>query len=49
MRLNSGDNAPKSGTYKVVDQNGRVQNTVDMREGETLPPTQSSGYHYEID
>lgn len=49
MKLNSGDTAPKSGEYKVVDQNGKVMQTVSMREGQTLPPTQSSKWYFEID
>ncbi len=50
MRLNSGDTAPKTGSYKVIDdQTGRQINHVYMNEGDTLPPTQSSDCHYEID
>lgn len=49
MRLNSGEIAPRSGSYKVVDQNGRMINTVDMNEGDKLPPTQSSQHHFEIE
>lgn len=49
MKLNSGDTAPKTGVYRVVDRNGRVQNTARVSEGQTLPPTQSSDYYYEID
>ena len=49
MRLNSGDTAPKTANYKVIDQNGKVIGSVHMREGETLPPTQQSGCHYEVE
>ncbi len=49
MRLNSGDTAPKSGSYKVIGKNGEVVNTVQMEKGDTLPPTQQSGWHYEIE
>lgn len=49
MRLDSGDNAPKTGTYKVIDPNGRVIGSVHMKEGETLPPTDMSGCHYEME
>ncbi len=48
MRLQPGEIAPTTGTYNVVDENGRRQYTVDMNKGETMPPTQSSKYHYEI-
>ncbi len=49
MRLNSGDTAPKSANYKVVGPNGESMGTVYMKEGETLPPTQISGCHYEVE
>lgn len=48
MRLHPGDVAPTTGTYNVVDELGTRQYTVDMNKGETMPPTQSSKYHYEI-
>ena len=55
MQLNSGDTAPRSANYKVVSPDGQVignmQNigNVYMKEGETLPPTQISGCHYEME
>lgn len=49
MRLNSGDTAPKSANYKVIGPDGQVVGNVYMREGETLPPTQMSGCHYEME
>lgn len=49
MRLNSGDTAPKSGSYKVIDSQGKTLNTVYVNEGETMPPTQISDCHYEIE
>lgn len=49
MRLNSGDSAPKTANYKVIDSNGKVIGKVHMQEGETLPPTQMSGCHYEVE
>ena len=48
MKLNSGDNAPRSGSYKIVDAQGRTVNTIYIAEGETMPPTQTSGCHYEF-
>lgn len=48
MRLNSGDYAPRSGSYKVVDRQGKTVNTIYIAEGETMPPTQTSGCHYEF-
>ncbi len=47
MRLNCGDVCPKTGAYKVIDQNGKVVNTIYVGEGETMPPTQYSDCHYE--
>lgn len=38
MRLNCGDTCPKSGSYKVIDGNGKVINWVHVEEGETMPP-----------
>ena len=49
MRLNAGDTAPKSGQYRVVDEKGRTVNTANVKRGQTLPPTQASGWSYEID
>ena len=49
MRLNSGDTAPKTANYKVIDSEGKVIGCVYMHEGETLPPTQKSGCHYEAE
>ncbi len=47
MKLSCGDICPKTGAYKVIDGNGHVLNTIYIAEGETMPPTQSSGCHYE--
>jgi hypothetical protein len=49
MRLNSGEIAPRAGSYKVVDSQGKVINKVYVNEGDTMPPTQISDCHYEID
>lgn len=49
MRLNCGDICPKTGSYRVVDENGKTMNTIYVGEGETMPPTQTSGCHYEMD
>lgn len=47
MKLNCGDTCPKTGSYKVINEQGRVVNTVYVGEGETMPPTQYQGCHYE--
>lgn len=49
QKFKPGELAPKSGTYRVVDQNGNTMYTVDVERGEHLPPTQSSDWHLEID
>jgi hypothetical protein len=49
MRLNCGDTCPKSGSYKVIDKSGKTINNVWVSEGETMPPTQQSDCHYELD
>ena len=49
MKLDCGDVCPKSGSYKVVDSNGKVVNSVWVGKGETMPPTQKSDCHYEIE
>lgn len=48
MKLNSGDTAPKTGTYKVVGSKGEVISSVKVNKGDKLPPTQSSSHHFEI-
>lgn len=47
MRLNCGDVCPKTGSYKVIDKNGKTVNKIYVGEGETMPPTQESDCHYE--
>ncbi|MBE7090775.1 MAG: YjzC family protein [Clostridiales bacterium] len=47
MRYNSGETAPKTGSYKVVNENGREVNRVYLNEGDTFPPTSCSQCHYE--
>jgi hypothetical protein len=49
MKYNSGETAPKTGSYKVFGPDGNVIGNVYLNKGETLPPTQVSGCHYEID
>ncbi len=49
MRLNCGDVCPKTGSYKVVNEDGKVVNTIYVGEGETMPPTQYADCHYEWD
>lgn len=47
MRYNCGETAPKTGSYKVVNENGREVNRVYLNEGDTFPPTSCSQCHYE--
>lgn len=47
MKFRSGETAPQSGQYKMIDENGEVINTVDLQKGQTFPPTPSSSCHFE--
>ena len=47
MILHCGEVCPKTGSYKVVNTNGEVVNTVYIGKGETMPPTQYAGCYYE--
>ena len=48
MRLNCGDICPKTGSYKVVNKDGKTVNTIYVGEGETMPPTQTSNSHNSV-
>ena len=48
MRLHSGDICPKTGTYRVINEDGKTLNSVFVGEGETMPPTQCSSCCYEF-
>ena len=47
MQFKSGEIAPQSGQYKMIDENGEVLNTVDLQKGQTFPPTPTSSCHFE--
>lgn len=47
MRLNCGDTCPKTGSYNVINEEGKIINTIYVGEGETMPPTEYSNCHYE--
>ena len=49
MRLNCGDVCPRTGAYKVIDGEGRLLNTIYVGEGESMPPTQDTNCHYELE
>ena len=46
-KWNSGDVAPETGKYSVVEKSGKKVNTVDLKKGQRFPPTQSSENHFE--
>ncbi|MFA6859982.1 MAG: YjzC family protein [Clostridia bacterium] len=48
MKYKSGETAPKTGSYNVVDQSGKVKGKVDIQKGQTLPPTQTDKEHFEM-
>ena len=47
-KLNPGDIAPQTGSYNVVDGQGKILDTISVVKGNRLPPTQSSEFYYEI-
>lgn len=49
IKLSSGETAPKTGEYNVISSNGRCVGTVHVSEGDSMPPTQSSSNHFEIE
>jgi hypothetical protein len=49
MKLVSGQECPKSGNYNVVDGSGNVVNSVRMKRGNRMPPTQGSNNHFELE
>lgn len=48
MRVECGDVCPKTGAYRAIDGEGRTVATIYVGEGETMPPMQRSGCHYEL-
>ena len=49
MRANCGAVCHKTGSYKVIDGQGKIVNTIYVGEGETMPPPQYSDCYYEFD
>ena len=47
MQYKPGETAPKTGSYKMVNEQGKVINTVDVQKGQSFPPCPRSGCHYE--
>ena len=47
MRLDCGDACPKTGAYRIIDGQGKIVSTIYVSEGETMPPTERHGCHYE--
>ena len=48
LKLSSGEIAPKTGTYNVINGSGRILGTVQVKKGNKLPPTQSPDCHFEL-
>lgn len=48
MKLQPGENAPKTGEYKVI-KNGNTINTVYVHQGDRMPPSPDAQCHYEIE
>lgn len=50
MKLHSGEIAPKTGSYNVIDRDGNVRGTVRVKKGDRIPPTRIIGAsHFEIE
>ncbi len=47
-RLHSGDVCPRTGAYKVLNEDGKTLNTIFVGEGEIMPPTQCESCCYEF-
>lgn len=49
MKLHSGEIAPKTGSYNVIDSNGKVAGTVRVKKGDRIPPSRiANASHFEI-
>ena len=48
-KLNPGDNAPRTGTYSILDAKGKKIGSVEVQRGNRMPPTQSSEYYYQFE
>ncbi len=46
-KLDCGDTCPRTGAYRLVDGRGKVLNTIYVSAGETMPPAEHRGCHYE--
>jgi hypothetical protein len=49
IRLNSGEIAPKTGTYNVVNSKGKVCGKVNVRKGDRIPPSHDASHRFEIE
>lgn len=48
QKFKSGQKAPQSGDYKIVNSRGKVIRAgVTVDKGESFPPTPKSGLHFE--
>ena len=48
-KLNPGDNAPRTGSYAILDAKGKKIGSVEVQKGKRMPPTQSSEYYYQFE
>ena len=48
MKLEPGQYAPRTASYDVVDEQGKICGSVKVEEGEKMPPTHDSRHHYEL-
>ena len=48
MKFKPGETCPKDCHCGMYDKSGRKINQVDMKKGDTFPPTPNSGDYYEV-
>ena len=48
-KFRPGEQAPKTGDYACYDEHGRCGGTTHLEKGQSLPATQRSGSHYELE
>jgi len=46
QKLKPGELAPQTGTYNACDNSGKTMYTVDIQEGEHLPPTPANSENW---
>ncbi len=48
MKLKSGEVCPRTGSYQMLNRDGKILGSVYVGEGETMPPTPQESCFYEF-